>query len=115
MAKGGKLRPEQIRLAQRLLQDLPEKDERKTREEAAGLLEKDFRKAFKKGYAPKELSAMLKNAGIIIPAYLVEKFLKPENGESGPRSASKPAPAKAEETAPAGACVVPDATAREET
>lgn len=74
MAKGGKLRPEQIRLAQRLLQDLPEKDERKTREEAAGILEKDFRKAFKKGYAPKELTAMLKNAGIIIPAYLVQKY-----------------------------------------
>ncbi|WP_302539016.1 hypothetical protein [Bilophila wadsworthia] len=31
------------------------------------------------GYAPEELSAMLKSAGIIIPAYLAEKFLKPES------------------------------------
>lgn len=79
MAKVGKLRSEQIKQAQRLLQDLPEKDDRKTREEAAEILEKDFRKAFKKGYTPRELAMMLKNAGIIIPAYFMEKFLKPKN------------------------------------
>lgn len=79
MKKGGTIRPEQIRQAQRLLTELPVKDNRKTREEAAGILEKDFRKAFKKGYTPQELSMMLKNAGIIIPVYLTEKFLKPEN------------------------------------
>lgn len=49
MKKGGTIRPEQIRQAQRLLNELPVKDNRKTREEAAGILEKDFRKAFKKG------------------------------------------------------------------
>lgn len=79
MKKGGTIRPEQIRQAQRLLNELPVKDNRKTREEAAGILEKDFRKAFKKGYTPQELSMMLKNAGIIIPAYLTEKFLMAEN------------------------------------
>ena len=91
MAKAGKLRPEQLVRAQTLLSDLPEKDERKTREEGAEFLEKDFRKALKKGYAPKELSAILKNEGIIIPAYLVEKFLKPENEASRPKQAPKPA------------------------
>lgn len=91
MAKGGKLRPAQLARAQKLLSDLPEKDERKTREEAAEFLEKDFRKALKKGYTPKELSMMLKNAGIIIPACLVEKFLKPENEEVSPKPAPKPA------------------------
>lgn len=79
MKKGGTIRPEQIRQAQKLLSELPAKDNRKTREEAAGILEKDFRKAFKKGYTPQELSMMLKNAGIIIPAYLTEKFLMVEN------------------------------------
>lgn len=93
MAKGGKLRPEQIERARKLLQDLPERDDRKTREEAAGLLEKDFRKALQRGYAPKELSAMLKNAGIIIPAYLVEKFLKPETEAARAKQAPKPEPA----------------------
>lgn len=76
MTKAATLRPEQIRQARKLLNELPVRDNKKTREEAAGLLEKDFRKAFKKGYSPKELSLILKNAGIIIPAYLMEKFLK---------------------------------------
>ena len=88
------IRPEQIRQAQRLLNELPIKDNRKTREEAAGILEKEFRKAFKKGYTPQELSMMLKNAGIIIPAYLTEKILKVENGASQPHK--KPTKAKPE-------------------
>ena len=92
MASKAKLRPEQIERARKLLNDLPEKDDRKTREEAAQLLEKDFRKVLKRGYTPKELSMMLKNAGIIIPAYLVEKFLKPENVTPRPKPAPKPAP-----------------------
>lgn len=98
MAKSAKIRPEQIERAQKLLQGLPEKDDRKTREEAAGLLEKDFRKALGKGYSPRELTAILKNAGIIIPAYLVEKFLKPETEDSHPspkpQSAPEPEPKK---------------------
>ena len=91
MAKIGKISPEQISRAQRLLQDLPEKDERKTREEAAGLLERDFRKALEKGYSPKEISAILKNEGIIIPAYLVKKFLTPVAEASRSKSVPKPA------------------------
>ena len=75
MTQKGTLRPEQISLARKLLNELPARDNRKTREEAVGILEKDFRKAFKKGYTPKELSMVLKNAGIIIPACLTEKFL----------------------------------------
>ncbi len=111
MAKAGKLRPEQLARAQRLLSDLPEKDERKTREEGADFLEKDFRKALKKGYAPKELSAILKNEGIIIPAYLVENFLKPKNGN--PRS--KPASEKKAETPPvAGQFTITPDTALED-
>lgn len=89
MKKGGTIRPEQIRQAQKLLNELPAKDNRKTREEAAGILENDFRKAFKKGYTPKELSMMLKNAGIIIPAYLTEKFLKTEDEACQPKLSAK--------------------------
>lgn len=97
MKKVGTIRPEQIRQAQKLLNELPVKDNRKTREEAAGILEKDFRKAFKKGYTPQELSMMLKNAGIIIPAYLTEKFLRAENEASQPHK--KTAKAKPEDDA----------------
>lgn len=119
MAAIGKIRPEQIQKAQKLLQDLPEKDERKTRQEAAGFLERDFRKALKRGYTPKELSAMLKNAGIIIPAYLVENFLKPETenprSKSNPKPRQKPAPEKKTETpSTAGTFVITPDTALED-
>ena len=50
MAKFANIRPEQINKARRMLQDLPEKTERKTRQEAALLLESDLRKALKKGW-----------------------------------------------------------------
>lgn len=97
MAKTARISPGQIARAQKLLQDLPEKDDRKTREEAAELLEKDFRKAFKKGYGPKEITTMLKNAGIVIPAYLVKNFMAEENGKNRP----KPAPKKEKAAPPA--------------
>ncbi len=58
MAKGGTLQPEQIRQTQRLLNDLLVKDNKKTREKAAGILEKDFCNAFKKGYYPVERSGL---------------------------------------------------------
>ena len=79
MAQNATIRPQQIERARKLLQDLPEKEDRKTRLEAAELLERDFRKAKEKGYNPRELSQMLKNEGIIIPAYLIKRFFA-ENG-----------------------------------
>lgn len=81
MARNATIRPQQIERARKLLQDLPEKEDRKTRPEAAELLERDFKKALKKGYGPSELSQMLKNEGIIIPAYLIKRFFA-ENGNA---------------------------------
>lgn len=79
MASNATIRPQQIERAKKLLQNLPEKKDRKTRSEAAELLERDFKKAKEKGYSSKELSQMLKNEGIIIPAYLIKRFFT-ENG-----------------------------------
>lgn len=81
MASNATIRPQQIERAKKLLQNLPEKEDRKTRLEAAELLERDFKKAKEKGYTPKELSQMLKNEGIIIPIYLIKRFFK-ETGDS---------------------------------
>lgn len=81
MAKVGKIRPQQLKTARRILSQLPVKDEHCTREEAAALLEKDFRRAFKKGYTPKELCALFKKEGIIIPAPLVARYQEPEEDE----------------------------------
>ena len=115
MAKNATIRPEQIERARKLLQDLPEKDERKTREEAAGILEKDFRKVLGKGYSPKEISTILKNSGIIIPAYLVKNFLTPKNETSRPKPVPKPALVKEpEKTATEGEFIVTPDTPLEE-
>lgn len=81
MAHTATIRLEQISRAKKLLQNLPEKEDRKTRSEAAKLLEKDFRKALKKGYSPEELRSLLKNEGIIIPAYLIKQFHQ-DSGET---------------------------------
>lgn len=74
MAGFANIRPEQIHKARKVLQELPEKTERKTRREAARILESDLRKALKKGYGPRELCTLLKNEGIIIPTYLIKEF-----------------------------------------
>lgn len=87
MAQTATIRMEQISRARKLLQDLPEKENRKTRPEAAKLLEKDFRKALKKGYSPEELRSLLKNEGIIIPAYLIKQFHQ-DSGET-PRTETR--------------------------
>lgn len=84
MAQNATIRPQQIERARKLLQDLPEKEDRKTRPEAAELLERDFKKAKEKGYNPKELSQILKNEGIIIPAYLIQRFFAEKRNASAP-------------------------------
>lgn len=81
MGKALKIRPKQIRTARKLISSLPEKDDGCSREEAAALLEKDFKKAFKKGYTPKEICALFKQQGIIIAKHLVEKYQIDEDSD----------------------------------
>lgn len=80
MGKGGKIRPQQIQKAQKLLTGLPEK-ECCSREKAVDLLAKDLRKAFQKGYTPKEICALLRKDGIILGEQLVTRFMEHEAGE----------------------------------
>ncbi|WP_165076945.1 MULTISPECIES: hypothetical protein [unclassified Desulfovibrio] len=85
MGKIGRIRPEQLRSARRLLRELPVKDTRCFREEAAAFLEKDLKRAFRKGYTPKELCVLLKKAAIIIPEPLIARYqeLVEENRKTG--------------------------------
>ena len=85
MTDGPMMSPEKIAKARTVLQGLPVRDRRKTRSQAAQMLESDFRRALRKGYEPAELSRILKKEGIIIPMHLIEKYsqcaseaLKPE-------------------------------------
>ena len=85
MGKIGKIRLEQLRTAQKILRELPVKDTRCSREEAAAFLEKDLKRAFRKGYTPKELCALLKKVSIILPECLIARYQEPaeEDGENG--------------------------------
>lgn len=85
MASNATTRPQQIKRAKKLLQNLPEKEDREARPEAVALLERDFKKAKEKGYNLKELSQLLKNEGIIIPAYLIKRFLADNRNVSFPQ------------------------------
>ena len=77
----GKITPEQLRTAQKLLRELPVKDTRCSREEAAAFLEKDFKRAFRKGYTPKELCDLFEKAGIIITERLIASYQDPVGEE----------------------------------
>ena len=80
MGEAGKIRPDQLRTARAILSELPVKDNRCSREQAAAFLEKDLKRAFRKGYNPKELCALFKKSGIIIPERLVARYQEPEEG-----------------------------------
>ena len=67
---------EQISRAKNLLENLPPKDSKKTRQEAANELEEDFKKAMSNGYTAAQISDILKNEGIDIPAYIIKKVCK---------------------------------------
>ena len=67
---------EQISRAKNLLENLPPKDSKKTRQEAANELEEDFKKAMSHGYTAAQISDILKNEGIDIPAYIIKKVCK---------------------------------------
>lgn len=68
------LKQRQIKLAQNLMSELPEKNTKCTREEAAEIMAADFKRAFKKGYTPKEIAALLRKQGIIIAAHLIGRY-----------------------------------------
>lgn len=86
MGEAGKIRPDQLRTARTILSELPVKDNRCSREQAAAFLEKDLKRAFRKGYSPKELCALFKKAGIIIPERLVARYQERDEGAEENRS-----------------------------
>ncbi len=106
MASNATIRMEQLTKAKKLLMNLPKKKDGKTRPDAAKFLEKAFRNALKKGYSPKELSQLLKNESVIIPAYLIQKFLS-ETADVAPAPKKEIPPQKPPEPARTS-FIVPD-------
>lgn len=107
MGRSKKIHQRQVAKAQKLLSELPVKDDRCSREEAVGLLEKDLRKAFKRGYSPQDIYALFRKERIPIPTYLLSKYFdelpaeeeneaQAENGE-GTKSVAFETPADRQE------------------
>ena len=96
MRKSQKVWPHQIKLAQKIISALPEKDDRVSKEKAAELLAEYFRRGFRKGYTARELSAFLREEGIVIG----EQYIAPYQTDCLTASARKRARrAKKEEEA----------------
>ena len=65
MKKPPQFKLKNIKRAQQIISGLPEKEDSCSREEAAEQLAEYFRRAFKKGYSPKEVAISLRKSGII--------------------------------------------------
>ena len=113
MASQPMVHAEQIKRARELMEELPVRDNRVTRPEAAQILEPYFRKAFRKGYDPSELSKALRKERIFIPAYLIQKFYESnpatrptqpveEKTASGKKSGKRPLTRKEKAKQPSG-------------
>jgi len=74
MAGKPTVRGDQIKRAREILAKLPSREHRLTRQEAAAQLETTFRRAFRKGYTPAELSKAIKKEGVFIPVYLIQQY-----------------------------------------
>lgn len=68
--KNEKFSLKKIEALKNKMQNLPLKDDMKSREETIKILSSSFNKALKKGYSIKELRALFKQEGISIPLSL---------------------------------------------
>lgn len=85
MAKQVLIQPEQIESARKRLRELPTKESRKTKEEAATALAKDIRHALKKGYSLRDISELLKSEGVPVPASLIRQTVPNKRTKSTDR------------------------------
>ena len=74
MKKPPQFKLKNIKRAQQIISGLPEKEDSCSREEAAEQLAEYFRRAFKKGYSPKEVAISLRKSGIIMPEILIARY-----------------------------------------
>ena len=66
----------------KILDDLPDKNLGKTREEAAELLNANILKAFEKGYTVKELAAIMAGGNVVIPVPVIRAKVPSREGGS---------------------------------
>ena len=94
MGKFKRIPVKDINAMRKILDDLPDKNLGKTREEAAELLNANILKAFEKGYTVKELADILAQGNVVIPAPVIRAKVLPAKAASRKRE-PKPRPATA--------------------
>lgn len=103
MGKFKRIQVQDIKTAQKSLDDLPDKNLGKTREEAAEMLNASIRKALEKGYTIREVSEIIARDNVSIPIPTIRAKVLPPKGPA-PKKETKPKPATTSKAAkPTGA------------
>ena len=91
MGKFKRIPVKDINAMRKILDDLPDKNLGKTREEAAELLNTNILKAIEKGYTVKELADIMAQGNVVIPAPVIRAKVLPQ--KAAPRKRGpKPRP-----------------------
>ena len=78
MGKFKRIPVKDINAMRKILDDLPDRNLGKTREEAAELLNAHILKALEKGYTVKELAAIMAEGNVVIPAPVIRAKVLPQ-------------------------------------
>ena len=78
MGKFKRIQVQDIKTAQKTLDDLPDKNLGKTREEAAEMLNASIRKALDKGYSIREVSEIIAKDNVAIPIPTIRAKVLPQ-------------------------------------
>ena len=91
MGKFKRIPVKDINAMRKILDDLPDKNLGKTREEAAELLNANILKALEKGYTVKELADIMAQGNVVIPAPVIRAKVLPQK-ETRQKREPKPRP-----------------------
>lgn len=91
MGKFKRIPVKDINAIRKILDDFPDKNLGKTREEAAELLNANILKAIEKGYTVKELADIMAQGNVVIPAPVIRAKVLPAKAASRKRE-PKPRP-----------------------
>lgn len=104
MGKFKRIPVKDIKAMQKILDDLPDKNLGKTREEAAEMLNATIRKALEKGYTLKELAKIMAEGNVAIPAPIIRAKALPAKATAQKRKpAARPETVKSETVKPVAA------------
>lgn len=85
MGKFKRIPVKDINAMRKILDDLPDRNLGKTREEAAEMLNANILKALEKGYTVKELTAIMAEGNVVIPAPVIRARVLPAKAASQKR------------------------------